>query len=262
LSEDNTLRFQVETRAPTFAPSSDMPWGTSYGAHFDSAPGRRYWRVANYLLPFFTQTPQGDFRDHIDAVAYVPMDDEHTMMFRFSWRRKSRSLHPFDKNGEPLPGLAGDWVKQLLPNTTDWYGRWRPIANASNDWNIDREAQRAGKIFSGVTEVLTQDQAAVESMGPIVDHALEHFVPSDQMVLRTRRRMVKAVERFREGWRGAAGGGRSIRLRGGPQRLFRSGRNRGMAAGLRRDVQGPDTCLGDHDAATGGSRDTHTTSRA
>src|SRR5258707_132021 len=57
LSEDNTLRYQVETRAPTFAPSSDMPWGTSYGAHFDTAPGRRYWRVANHLPPVFVHAP-------------------------------------------------------------------------------------------------------------------------------------------------------------------------------------------------------------
>jgi phthalate 4,5-dioxygenase oxygenase subunit len=198
LAEDSPLRCQVETRAPEFAPSSDMPWGTSYGAHFNSGEGRRYWRVANYLMPFWTQTPQGDFRDHIDAVAYIPMDDEHTMMFRFSWRKKSRSFHPFDKNGDLLAGLTGDWAKMLLPNTTDWYGRWRPIANASNDWKIDRAAQRADEIFSGVTEVLTQDQAAVESMGPIVDHSLEHFVSSDQMALRTRRRMVKALRRFVE----------------------------------------------------------------
>ena len=89
------------------------------------------------------------------------------MMFRFSWRKKSRSFHPFDKEGGLLPGLTGDWAKMLLPNTTDWYGRWRPAANAGNDWNIDRAAQRSHEIFSGVTEVLTQDQAAVESMGPI-----------------------------------------------------------------------------------------------
>jgi phthalate 4,5-dioxygenase oxygenase subunit len=200
LADDNPLRYQVQTRAPLFAPSSDMPWGTSYGAHFDTGQGRRYWRVANYLMPFWTQTPQGDFRDHIDAVAYVPMDDEHTMMFRFSWLRKSRPIDAFDRNGEPLPGLLGDWTRMLAPNTTDWFGRWRPVANASNDWNIDRAAQRSGRIFSGVTEVLTQDQAAVESMGPIVDHGFEHFVSSDQMVARTRRRMVKALERFvREG---------------------------------------------------------------
>ena len=197
LSEDNPLRWQVETRMPEFAPCSDMPWGTSYGAYFKIGDDRHWWRVANYLMPFWTQTPQGSFRDHIDAVAYVPMDDEHTMMFRFSWVKKSRSILPVDKKGKALPGLTGDWPKMMLPNTTDWYGRWRPIANQFNDWKIDREAQQSA-IYSGVTEVLTQDQAAVESMGPIADHSVEHFVSSDQMVARTRRRMVKALQRFVE----------------------------------------------------------------
>ncbi len=192
---DNPLRFAAENRAPEFA-SSEMPWGTSYGAHRAASDGQRYWRVANFLFPFWTQTPQGDFSDHIDARAFVPMDDHHTMMFHFSWARKSRPLVVEDNNGKPLPGLKNN--NELLPNTTDWFGRWRPIANPSNDWLIDRDMQRNGVTFSGLDNIRTQDQAAVESMGPIVDHALEHLVPSDQMVGKTRRRMVKALQRFVE----------------------------------------------------------------
>jgi phenylpropionate dioxygenase-like ring-hydroxylating dioxygenase large terminal subunit len=193
--EDNPLRFAAENRAPEFA-SSEMPWGTSYGAHRAAGESDRYWRVANFLFPFWTQTPQGDFSDHIDARAFVPMDDEHTMMFHFSWRKKSRPLVVEDKEGKPLPGLKNN--NELLPNTSDWFGRWRPKANPANDWLIDREMQRTGVTFSGLDNIRTQDQAAVESMGPIVDHSLEHLVPSDQMVAKTRRRMVKALQRFVE----------------------------------------------------------------
>ncbi|MFL9944180.1 Rieske 2Fe-2S domain-containing protein [Paraburkholderia graminis] len=194
--ENNPLRFAAENRAPEFA-SSEMPWGTSYGAHRAADDNQRYWRVANFLFPFWTQSPQGDFNDHIDARAFVPMDDEHTMMFHFSWRGKSRPLVVEDKEGKPLPGLRNNNV--LLPNTTDWYGRWRPAANPQNDWLIDREMQRSRVTFSGLDNIRTQDQAAVESMGPIVDHAQEHLVSSDQMVAKTRRRMVKALQRFVEG---------------------------------------------------------------
>ena len=193
--KDNPLRFAAENRAPEFA-SSEMPWGTSYGAHREAADAGRYWRVANFLFPFWTQTPQGDFSDHIDARAFVPMDDGHTMMFHFSWRKKSRPLIVEDKDGKPLPGLRNN--HDLLPNTTDWYGRWRPRANPSNDWLIDRAMQRNGVTFSGLDNIRTQDQAAVESMGSIIDHAMEHLVPSDQMVAKTRRRMVKALQRFVE----------------------------------------------------------------
>lgn len=193
--EDNPLRYAAEDRAPVFA-SSEMPWGTSYGAFRAAGPSERYWRVANFLFPFWTQSPQGDFSDHIEARAFVPMDDTHTMMFHIQWKRKSRPLIVEDRAGKLLPGLKNN--NELLPNTTDWFGRWRPIANPSNDWLIDREMQRNGVTFSGLDNIRTQDQAAVESMGPIVEHAFEHLVPSDQMVAKTRRRMVKALQRFVE----------------------------------------------------------------
>jgi len=35
-------------------------------------------------------------------------------------------------------------------------------------------------------------------MGPITDHALEHLVASDQMVARTRRRLLKAAQALRD----------------------------------------------------------------
>lgn len=194
-ADDNPIRFQAMDRAPVYE-SSETPWGTSYGAFRDADDAQRYWRIANFLFPFWTQTPQGDFSDHIDARAFVPMDDEHTMMFHFSWRRKSRPLRTDGKDGEPVFGLRNDNV--LLPNTTDWFGRWRPAANPANDWLVDREMQREGVTFSGLDNIRTQDQAACESMGPIVDHSLERLVSSDQMVAKTRRRMLKALQRFVE----------------------------------------------------------------
>ena len=76
------------------------------------------------------------------------------------------------------------------PNSTDWYGRWRPAANAANDYLIDREAQRNDVIYTGISHIHMQDQAITESMGDIVDHSFEHLAPSDQMITRTRRRLL------------------------------------------------------------------------
>jgi hypothetical protein len=36
---------------------------------------------------------------------------------------------------------AGPW-NRMLPNTTDWFGRFRLAANATNDYMTDREKQR------------------------------------------------------------------------------------------------------------------------
>ena len=72
-------------------------------------------------------------------------------------------------------------------------------ADASNDWLIDREAQRTNGIYSGIDHIALQDQAVTESMGPITDHAFEHLGPSDLMIARTRRRALQAARGYRDG---------------------------------------------------------------
>src|SRR5262249_37778706 len=79
-----------------------------------------------------------------------------------------------------------------------WHGRWRLAANASNDYMIDRALQRSGS-YSGIDGIHLQDQAMTESMGPIVDHTLEHLAISDQMISRTRRRIILTARAVAEG---------------------------------------------------------------
>ena len=43
-----------------------------------------------------------------------------------------------------------------------------------------------------------QDQAVTESMGPIYDRTEEHLGSSDQMVIRTRKRLIDAARALRE----------------------------------------------------------------
>ncbi|MBV9532812.1 MAG: (2Fe-2S)-binding protein, partial [Bradyrhizobium sp.] len=69
---------------------------------------------------------------------------------------------------------------------------------AGNDWRIDRLAQQKGTIYSGIDGIHLQDQAITESLGPIVDHELEHLAPSDQMITRTRRRLLMAARALRD----------------------------------------------------------------
>jgi hypothetical protein len=62
---------------------------------------------------------------------------------------------------------------------------------------MDRAAQQSSAIYSGIEGIHLQDQAITESMGPIVDHAREHLAPSDQMITRTRRRLLMAARALR-----------------------------------------------------------------
>lgn len=110
---------------------------------------------------------------HVHARTWVPLDDTHTMLIDVFWKQAIAQHH----------GL---------------FGRWRLAQNASNDWGMDREAQRSGAIYSGIDGIHLQDQAVTESMGPIVDHRFEHLAPSDQMITRTRRRLLCAAHDLKD----------------------------------------------------------------
>ena len=196
LDPDDMLRFTIMNRAPDYH-VADAPWGTTYAAYRPADPGQLYWRVANFLFPFWTQTPAGAFPTHVGARAWVPMDDEHTMFVHLHWRAASPSV-PLVRRDGTVP-LHVTRTHDYLPNSTDWHGRWRLRANPDNDWLMDRAAQRERRSYTGIGNIHLQDQAVTESMGPIVDHELEHLGPSDRMITRTRRRLLQAAHAFRDG---------------------------------------------------------------
>jgi len=192
------LQYTAEERAPLYH-VRDVPWGTGYAAFRQvgtPAAPQTYWRFSNFMFPFWTQTPQGEFPLHVHARAWVPLDDEHTMFVFLRWRSGMKtSLAPL-KSGEPLRGSRG--VAEYQPVSTEWLGRWKLKANESNDWLIDRDAQRTKRIYSGIDNIHLQDQAVTESMGPITDHSHEHLGPGDLMIARTRRRVLQAARTFRD----------------------------------------------------------------
>jgi phenylpropionate dioxygenase-like ring-hydroxylating dioxygenase large terminal subunit len=187
-------RYAIINRAPEYH-VADTDWGTMYAAHRPADANTIYWRFAHFLFPFWTMPPDGQFRDHIVARAWVPMDDTHAMFVHLSWKNNTPGLRKM-KDGSVIPGAG--MGRQTLPNDTGWYGRWRLAANASNDYMIDRELQRTGS-YSGIDGIHLQDQALTESMGPIVDHTLEHLAVSDLMIARTRRRIIQAARAVAEG---------------------------------------------------------------
>jgi hypothetical protein len=71
-------------------------------------------------------------------------------------------------------------------------------ANAANDYGIDRDVQRT-QSFTGIEGIHLQDQAITESMGRIVDRSQEHLGTSDAMIIRTRRRLMRAALDLRAG---------------------------------------------------------------
>jgi phthalate 4,5-dioxygenase len=189
----NIDRFQVLEKAPDIR-VRETEWGAMYAAVRPADPGQLYYRFAHYVLPFWTLFPSGPFSHNIVGQAWVPMDDAHTMVITVQWKNRKRPLG-FTKTGKPIPGL--DRSFDPLPNTTDWFGRWRVPGNAGNDYMIDRDLQRTA-IFTGIEGVDYQDMAATESMGAISDRTLEHLSASDRMISLVRRKMLVMVQDYQQ----------------------------------------------------------------
>jgi phenylpropionate dioxygenase-like ring-hydroxylating dioxygenase large terminal subunit len=165
----------------------DTEGGAAYGARRPAGPDQVYWRIAQWCFPFYTFTPPGVLGTKKGGNARVPMDDYHTMTFSMVSNRN-----------RPAPGGANLAVRgPMKPNTTDWYGRFRPEQELSNDFQMDREMQRrntgsAG--YTGIQGIAMQDAAMTTSMGPIYDRSKERLGTTDAMVIRVRRRLIAAVQ--------------------------------------------------------------------
>jgi phthalate 4,5-dioxygenase oxygenase subunit len=197
-------RYLVTDRAPKYD-VVDTEFGTSYGCYRPAEPDTYYWRIAHFLFPFYTMIPTGVLGMQVLVRAWVPVDDAHTMFWSLAVpsTRMGRgatggatALQSGAQRAAAAGGLAGG--HGFLPDTTDWLGRFRLVQNKDNDYLIDREAQRAGRSFTGIAGIHQQDQAITESMGPIIDRTGEHLGTSDAMVIRTRRRVLNAAKAFRD----------------------------------------------------------------
>jgi hypothetical protein len=85
----------------------------------------------------------------------------------------------------------------FLPETSDWIGRFRPLANADNDYFVDRDLQAEMGTWSGVP-VVAQDPMVCESMGTIYDRTQERLATTDAMIIKTRRFLLAHAQALRE----------------------------------------------------------------
>jgi phthalate 4,5-dioxygenase len=112
----------------------------------------------------------------------VPLDDTHMMFIMIGQKEGNSSTRQ---------------EIEMLPNSTDWLGRWRSQQNFGNDYLLDRAKQRASS-FTGIANIHIQDQAVTESMGDITDHSFENLAVSDRMIAVTRRRILQAAKDLAE----------------------------------------------------------------
>jgi phenylpropionate dioxygenase-like ring-hydroxylating dioxygenase large terminal subunit len=192
---EGTFRYYLlHDRAPRFK-VVDTACGAMYGAYREALPGQYYWRLAQFMFPFYTIFPNGPLGRATLTQAWVPMDDEHLLMFRI-WPR-SEEAPPVGFASVESHDPPRDEGK-LKTNNSDWYGRFRLEINASTDFHLDRGLQRRNHEYTGIRGTHHQDQAITESMGSIYDRSSEHLGTSDAMIIRVRRRLLAAVRGWAE----------------------------------------------------------------
>ena len=181
---------------------ADTEYGMLLAARRDAEAGSAYWRISHLLMPFYNMFPPRPSTT-LGGLAWVPMDDETTMVWNFTWHPTRALLEgelpTYSASHGPNAGSisihAG--LDDLLSPTSAPGGAWRPKANRSNDYALDYDAQRTTRFF-GVPSVWAQDAAIQESMGPIVDRTREHLGTSDGGIIGVRQLWLRTVRAHAE----------------------------------------------------------------
>ncbi|GAC1315613.1 MAG: Rieske 2Fe-2S domain-containing protein [Chloroflexota bacterium] len=168
----------------------DTDIGVTYGARRPGGADADFWRVAQFLMPFYTSIP--GTRELGSAKVWVPLDDTHTLIWEPSWSLVGAEIPEAHRRG--LTGRVP--ATGFLAETTEGLGRWNFADSASNDYGIDRQRQKSVNYTGMDDSNPLQDGAIQESMGTIFDRSSEHLGSADAMIIRVRRRLLDAVRSF------------------------------------------------------------------
>src|SRR5579864_5113284 len=164
----------------------ETDYGLLVGARRDAGPSEYYWRVSQFLVPFFQMIPAqrgGPVSGHV----WVPIDDENCWAWSMSWH-PSRPL----TDQEVANYRSGNGIHATVD------ARYRPLANKDNDYLIDRGLQRT-ETYTGIRGIGEQDMACQESMGAIFDREHERLGASDTAIIGMRRQLLRMARQLEAG---------------------------------------------------------------
>ena len=147
---------------------------------------KRYWRLNQFLLPFYTMIPPRPGDAQLVRM-WVPMNDERCWVICVTWRPDAplgaQELAAW-RNGE-------NSHRKVIPGTTT------PVERKDNDYLIDRQLQKTVS-FTGIHGIRAQDAMVTESAGPIADRTREHLGSSDVAVVAMRRTLIENATKCAE----------------------------------------------------------------
>ncbi len=157
--------------------------GLYIGARRNAENGHYYWRITPWVMPTFTMIPPR--ADHpIHGHFWVPIDDDNCWAWSYDFH-PTRPLHERELTAmQEGQGIHCTYVP----------GTFRPASNKDNDYMMDRDAQKAGRYYSGIAGFAIQDSSLQESMGPICDRTKENLVSTDNGIIMARHRLMRAAK--------------------------------------------------------------------
>jgi phthalate 4,5-dioxygenase len=189
-SNKATQVFQRDSffdKMPRYVEIEDTDYGLVTFSRAVLQDGNQFIGCTHFMMPTYSTagiaTP-GVFSSNMR----IPIDDENEVHFRLRW------------SDQPLPDVelyeikyGGYTYPEMIPGT------WTPKANKSNDYLVDRIAQK-NISYTGIGPFPIQDLAMVEDQrGPRMDRQLEKLVSSDEGIIRVRRRLIEAARALMNG---------------------------------------------------------------
>jgi hypothetical protein len=171
-------------------------FGVSIAARRRLDNGMLYWRVNQFVMPFYSLVPpQSKFPD-LSGHAWVPMDDEHTMCLMFSYHPteplldRTRTVFLEGHNGRESGHASRNAYisKSAATPYADYWTRFNP----ESGFLFDYESQQT-TWFSGLPGLWVQDAACQAGLAPIYDRSTEHLCTSDAGIVMTRRFLLDAA---------------------------------------------------------------------
>jgi phthalate 4,5-dioxygenase oxygenase subunit len=177
-------------RTPDHTDIVDTVGGFMYGTKRALNDGTSLWRINQFIVPFYSMPPGGDFRG---ARAYVPIDDESCVKWQIGWYPSPEIM----QRTKETPRLIQKDEEHMEP-TTQPYGFIIPKANKANDYLIDWDTHTRRRL--GITGVNLQDMCVTECQGPttILDRTKEHLCSGDQTAGKARRMLLRLAKALRD----------------------------------------------------------------
>ena len=180
----NVPYLAADTSPKFFVRETD--YGMVIGARRNAGADDYYWRITQFLMPFYTMIARTFEDGPILGHAWTPIDDENTWVFTMTWN----PVRPLvDHERDPS-------VAVHAPVAND--GSFMPILNRGNGYGLNRDVQRL-ESCTGIDGIGMQDAAIQESMGPIVDRSKETLGSGDTAIVAFRRMLLRQARDLRAG---------------------------------------------------------------